>query len=131
MTARRAWAGIVVGVLGAALLLGACGGGSDAPTAATPPKPQGALAGDPVLLEGRAIYGEYCASCHGVAGEGAPGPAFVGHRLLRTMPTAADEAAVVRAGRAVMPSFGKTLTPEQLDAVVRYTREVLAPRAAP
>ena len=29
-----------------------------------------------------------------------------------------------------MPSFGETLTPEQIDAVVRYTREVLAPRPA-
>ena len=120
-----------MGALGAALVLGACGGGSDSPTAATPPKPTGALAGDPVLLEGRGVYAKYCASCHGITGEGAPGSAFVGRRLLRTMPTAADEAAVVRAGRAVMPSFGKTLTPEQLDAVVRYTREVLAPRPAP
>jgi mono/diheme cytochrome c family protein len=122
---------VVAGVLGTALLLGACGGGSDSPTAATPPKPTGVLAGDPALLEGRAIYAKYCASCHGVAGEGAPGTAFVGRRLLRTMPTAADEAEIVRKGRLVMPSFGETLTPAQVDAVVRYTREVLAPRPAP
>ena len=56
---------------------------------------------------------------------------FTGGNLLKTMPTPADELAVVRKGRAVMPSFGDTLTPAQLDAVVRYTREVLAPRPAP
>jgi mono/diheme cytochrome c family protein len=115
-------------VLVAAVALAGCGGGSDSPSAATPPKPTGALAGDAELLRGRTIYAKYCAACHGTAGEGSPGTVFVKGRLLRTMPTAADEAKVVREGRAVMPSFGETLTPAQLDAVVRYTREVLAPQ---
>jgi mono/diheme cytochrome c family protein len=55
---------------------------------------------------------------------------FVGGKLLRNLPTSEEEAALIRKGRAVMPSFGETLTPAQVDAVVRYTREVLAPRPA-
>lgn len=114
----------------AALLLAACGGGSDSPAAVTPPKPTGTLAGDAVLLQGRTLYTKYCVACHGVFGNGGAGTAFVGGQLLRDLPTAEEQAAVVRTGRSVMPSFGDTLTPEEIDAVVRYTREVLAPRPA-
>ncbi len=121
---------LVSAALAIALLLVACGGGSDSPAAETPPKPTGTLAGDATLLEGRTIYAKYCSSCHGVSGSGGPGTVFVGGRLLQTMPTAEEEAVLIRKGRAVMPSFGETLTPAQVDAVVRYTREVLAPRPA-
>jgi len=111
--------------------LAGCGGGSDAPSAQTPPKPTGTLAGDEQLLEGRAVYSRYCAACHGVDGSGGPGKTFTGGALLASQPTPADELAVVRKGLGVMPSFGETLSPAQLDAVIRYTREVLAPRPAP
>jgi mono/diheme cytochrome c family protein len=122
-------------VLGAALValvvalaLAGCAGGDGAPDAAVPPRPTGALAGDAALLEGRRVYAKYCASCHGASGEGAPAPAFVQGRLLRVLPDAADELALVREGVGAMPSFAETLTTAQLDAVVRYTREVLATR---
>jgi mono/diheme cytochrome c family protein len=111
-----------------AFALGGCGGGDGAPDAAVPPRPTGALAGDATLLEGRRVYAKYCASCHGVSGEGAPAPAFVQGRLLRVLPDAADQLALVREGVGAMPSFADTLTTAQLDAVVRYTREVLATR---
>jgi mono/diheme cytochrome c family protein len=80
------------------------------------------------LLEGRRVHAEYCASCHGVSGVGAPGPAFVAGRLLKVLPDPADEHALLRKGGAVMPSFADTLGGAHLDAVARYTREVLAPR---
>jgi mono/diheme cytochrome c family protein len=118
-------------VLVAGLGLVGCGGGIDSPAAETPPRPTGALTGDEQLAQGRTLYARYCASCHGIDGSGGPGKAFTGRRLLESRPTPADELAVVRAGQGVMPSFGETLTPEQLDVVVRYTREVLAPRPAP
>ncbi|MFN8027626.1 MAG: c-type cytochrome [Acidimicrobiia bacterium] len=132
MTARGRLTVILVtfATLVAAIALTACGGGSDAPDAATPPKPTGTLAGDAQLLEGRRVYTKYCSACHGVDGSGGPGKPFTGGRLLKSQPTPADELALVRKGLGVMPSFGETLTPEQLDAVVRYTREVLAPRPA-
>jgi len=128
--AGRARVAMVTASLAIALLLVACGGGSDSPAAETPPKPTGTLAGDAALLEGRTIYAKYCSACHGVSGRGGPGTAFVGGQLLRNRPTAEEEAALIRKGQAVMPSFRETLTPEQVDAVVRYTREVLAPRPA-
>ena len=90
-------------------LLAACGGGTET-TATSAPRPTGAAADDPALLEGRRVYVRYCASCHGASGEGDPAPAFVKGRLLRRMPDAAEELALLRAGRAVMPSFGETLT---------------------
>jgi mono/diheme cytochrome c family protein len=110
------------------VLLTACGGGGEGAAPASPPKPTGALAGDVTLLEGRRVYARYCASCHGVAGEGAPAPALIRGRLLRVLPDPAAELALLRKGGAVMPSFGGTLSDAELDAVVRYTREVLAPR---
>lgn len=128
--AGRARAALVAASLAVALLLVACGGGSDSPRGERPPQPTGTLAGDPALLEGRTVYARYCASCHGVSGAGGTGTAFVGQRLLRERPTPAEEAVLIRKGQAVMPSFGDTLTPGQIDAVVRYTREVLAPRPA-
>ena len=128
VTRARAALGAVS--LATALLLVACGGGSDSPRSATPPQPTGTLSGDRVLLEGRTVYAKYCASCHGVAGGGGAGTAFVGRRLLQDLPVAAEQATLIRKGQAVMPSFGETLTRGQIDAVVRYTREVLAPRPA-
>lgn len=127
---NRRLAALVVSAASVAVAFGlaGCGGGSDSRAVETPPKPTGPLAGDAQLLAGRALYAKYCASCHGVDGSGGPGPVFTGRNLLRTMPTPADELAVVRAGRGIMPSFGETLTADQLDAVVRYTREVLAAR---
>jgi mono/diheme cytochrome c family protein len=126
----RARVALLAVSLAVGLLLVACGGGSDSPTVATPPQPTGTLAGDAELLQGRTTYTKYCAACHGVFGNGGAGTAFVGGQLLRDLPTAEEQAALVRKGRSVMPSFGETLTPEQIDAVVRYTREVLAPRPA-
>lgn len=120
-------AATVAGALG----LAACGGGGESTAARTPPRPTGELAGDAQLLEGRTVYTRYCSSCHGIDGSGGPGTAFTGGKLLESLPTPADQLTVIQEGRGVMPSFGETLSPDQLDAVIRYTREVLAPRPAP
>ena len=45
--------------------------------------------------------------------------------MTETYPDAADQVAVVRDGRRSMPSFGGTLSEAEIEAVVRYTREVL------
>lgn len=52
---------IVLGVLASGVLLAACGSGTalgDVPSAQ--------------IAEGKALYETYCASCHGVSGEGQP-----------------------------------------------------------
>ena len=73
--------------------------------------------GDP----GAAIYATRCASCHASDGSGGFGPTLAGV-VARRFPNAADQAAVVANGRGAMPSFSGSLTPEQIAAVVAYTR---------
>ena len=70
---------------------------------------------------GEAIFATRCASCHGTDGSGGFGPALAGVVTDR-FPDAADEIVVVTNGQGAMPSFADSLTPEQIAAVVDYTR---------
>lgn len=82
--------------------------------------------GDPVLEQGRDIYIRQCASCHGAAGGGGRGTKINEGAVLAAFPEVADHVAVVRDGRGGMPAFSGRLTDDELDAVVRYSREILA-----
>lgn len=106
-------------VLGAALLLGACAG--EVPE--VPIGPDGAA--DPALVAGRDVYQRRCANCHGADGGGGTGPKLADGEVVAQYPDPADQRAIVADGRNAMPSFVGSLSTEQLDAVVRYTREVL------
>lgn len=79
---------------------------------------------DQVLALGRDVYGARCANCHGSSGGGGTGPRLAGS-VVETYPDPADQAEIIRAGRNRMPAFGGTLSEEMIEAVVRYTREVL------
>lgn len=70
---------------------------------------------------GPAIFATRCASCHGPDGGGGFGPALAGIVTSR-FPDPADQAAVVANGRGAMPSFSSSLSPEQIAAVVEFTR---------
>lgn len=100
--------------MGVGATVASCGGG-------------GAGEGDvpPGLREGREIYRSRCASCHGSGGGGGVGPALGDGRVVERYPDIADEIAIVRDGRGVMPAYEGVLTAEQLEAVVGYTREGL------
>ncbi len=78
---------------------------------------------DPALLRGRDIWGKACASCHASDGSGGRGPSLVSVEL--RFPLLVDQVAVVSDGRGAMPGFGGRYGSEELEAVVRYTREVL------
>ena len=104
--------------LAALLLLGGCA--KDAP--AVPLGPDGEP--DPVLALGRDVFSNRCSSCHGSSGGGGTGVKLAG-RVEEEYPDPADQAAVIREGRKSMPAFGGTLSGAEIDAVVRYTREVL------
>lgn len=80
---------------------------------------------DPVLVEGAAIYSARCATCHGDDGGGGRGPKLADARVVDAYPDIADQLEVVMAGRRAMPRFEGELTPAEIEAVVRYTREVL------
>ena len=78
---------------------------------------------DPALVRGRDIWGKACASCHAPDGSGGRGPSLVSVEL--RFPLLADQVMVVSDGQGSMPGFGGRYDPEELEAVVRYTREVL------
>ena len=110
---------VVVIAIGGAAILAACGGSSPE----VPLGPDGNP--DPVLLAGRDIYQEVCAQCHGKDGGGGRAPLLKDGQVVRRFPDVAAQIEVVENGRGAMPSFAGDLDPEQIEAVVLYTREVL------
>ena len=80
---------------------------------------------DPVLVLGREIYSDRCARCHGGSGRGDRGPKISGGSMVEKYPDEADQVAFVAAGKGVMPGFDDTLAEAELEAVVRFVREVL------
>jgi mono/diheme cytochrome c family protein len=107
---RRVWSRGGSRILGlvasAALLVVACGGGSD--EAYAPPK------------TGAGIYEASCATCHGKSGQGFVGPSLVDTAV--EYPDVADEIAVVTNGIGEMPAWGGRFTTKQIATVVDYTR---------
>ncbi len=77
---------------------------------------------DEQLIEGSEIFRARCASCHGPTGTGGIGRPLtdIEDRL-----TDAEQRAVVVTGRGTMPRFEGVLTDDEIDAVVRFTREIL------
>ena len=80
---------------------------------------------DPVLVDGRQVYIDRCANCHGNDGRGGQGPSLAQGAMLEAYPEAAEQVALVTDGYQSMPSFADSLTAAQIEAVVRFTREIL------
>ena len=114
-TAPRTVVAIVAAAL--SLLLTACGG-------TAPDVGEGA---DPALIEGRSVWIGQCASCHGASGGGGRGTQLNEGRVLDRFPEIADQITLVTEGRGGMPGYAGRLSDEQIEAVVRYTREILNP----
>jgi mono/diheme cytochrome c family protein len=77
---------------------------------------------EPELRAGADVYRARCASCHGADGAGAIGPSL---SEIETRLDDNGQREIVVTGRNAMPSFGNTLSESDIDAVVRYTREIL------
>ena len=77
-------------------------------------------------VDGAVVFGQRCAGCHGGDGSGGIGPRLAGGRVVANFPDPQEQIAVVTNGRGGMPAFGERLTPEEIAAVVDYTRTVLA-----
>ena len=88
----------------------------------TKPKPsrQTTAAG----VDGRAVFADNCATCHGKRGEGLFGPQLAGV-VTTKYPNPQDQIAVVTNGRSGMPAFGSQLSAEEIRAVVEFTRTAL------
>lgn len=113
----RGWIPAVL--IAAAVVSAACAPGSPGP----PPGPGGQV--DPVLETGQQVYENECARCHGDTGGGGFGPKLSEGQMAVVYPDIADEIAIVAEGRSGMPGFSVRLDPDEIEAVVRYTREVL------
>lgn len=105
---------------GLAIVVGATVVAACTSSSSTPAAP----ADDPVLVEGQRIYSSNCASCHGATGQGGYGKKLAGV-VATKYPNIDDQISLIANGKGAMPSFSQKLTPEQIAAVTRYTREVL------
>jgi mono/diheme cytochrome c family protein len=80
----------------------------------------------PQLVQGRDLYSANCMSCHGADGSGGAGTQLNGGRVLEQFPDVEDQISIVAQGQGTMPGFSGTLSGEEIEAVVAFTREVLA-----
>ena len=78
-----------------------------------------------LLDQGQGLFSANCAACHGARGEGGVGPALHGPDLVRRFPNASLQIGLVSNGFGGMPAWKDRLTPEQIQAVVLYTRQRL------
>lgn len=92
--------------------------------ACSPGSSPAAPSGDPVLVEGQKVYSSNCAGCHGASGQGGFGKKIAGV-VTTDYPNVADQIALIANGKGAMPGFSQKLSAEQIEAVTRYTREVL------
>jgi mono/diheme cytochrome c family protein len=70
---------------------------------------------------GKGIYEAFCATCHGVDGQGGVGPELAGV-VAEKYPNIEDQIAVVTDGKGEMPAWRDDLTAEEIHKVVEYTR---------
>ena len=80
---------------------------------------------DAVLVAGREVYIERCANCHGDDGGGGRGSRLSGGASVRRFAKVSAQMAVVAEGVRAMPAFRDVLKPDEIEAVTRFTREVL------
>jgi cytochrome c-type biogenesis protein CcmH/NrfG len=75
-------------------------------------------------LDAKTLFAANCATCHGIDGQGITGATLKGNvRALE----AANVQNAIQYGRGSMPGFAATLSPEQIEALVNYVTEVIAP----
>ncbi len=77
-------------------------------------------------VDGAAIFDQRCAGCHGGDGSGGIGPRLAGGRVVADFPDPQQQITFVTNGQGGMPAFGTRLSPDEIAAVVDYTRTVLA-----
>ncbi|NOX31086.1 MAG: c-type cytochrome, partial [Actinobacteria bacterium] len=104
----------IVFASGLALLVAACGSSS---TAFSPPPGETYPAEQ--IVEGQDVFLRTCAVCHGSSGTGRAGPNIV---MVWERLTVDEHRDVITNGRGAMPAFEITLDPDQIEAVIAYTR---------
>lgn len=112
---------LAVATLLAAALGAGCVGGQ------IPPVPVDADGtSDPVLVAGREVWADNCVRCHGADGGGGRGPKLKNGAVAFKYPNVDVQRSIVTQGlNGKMPGFRTVLTPDEITAVVEYTRTVL------
>src|SRR4051812_35466476 len=86
------------------------------------PKPATSVAAGASNL-GLSVYTNNCVTCHGSKGQGGIGAALWKGAVKARYPDIQSEIKVVQVGtRSGMPAWQTQLTPEEIQAVVEYTR---------
>jgi cytochrome c551 len=70
-------------------------------------------------------YTRHCSACHGGDGQGAIGPQLGDGAVVAAYPDIDDQIEVITNGRGQMPSFGDSLSPDDIRAIAEYEREEL------
>jgi mono/diheme cytochrome c family protein len=117
-------AGLLFVIVVLAVVLAACGSGSGGSSSITP-YPSKGDSNYAQLSQGRTVYVQNCARCHGVVGQGGAGVKLEHGAAKNIFPKIADHIAWVNTGGNGMPSFSGTLSKAQIAAVVAYERDVL------
>jgi cytochrome c oxidase subunit 2 len=71
---------------------------------------------------GGEIFATSCAGCHGADGSGGNVGVKLAGSVVEEFPNVEDQIVVVTDGRGGMPSFGGSLSAEEIEQVVEYTR---------
>jgi cytochrome c551 len=69
--------------------------------------------------DGKALYEQSCAACHGKTGGGGIGPSLKG---VQNRFSVEEETSIVTNGQSSMPGFGGDLSSDEIAAIVAYTR---------
>ncbi|WP_292042336.1 c-type cytochrome [Massilia sp. UBA6681] len=113
------------------------------PASDTKPADSGERASEPLLAEGRRLYGKYCVDCHGADGKGkAPAyPPLAGNRAVTLTPAVNAIRMVLHGGFPPgtagnprpygMPPYSHELDDAQVAAVLSYVRASWGNEAAP
>jgi mono/diheme cytochrome c family protein len=98
----------------------------------------GCTASSAQIEEGKVVYEQYCASCHGLNGEGQANWQFPAEDGFLPAPPHNDSGhtwhhsdaqllMVIANGRNKMPAYAETLTPAQQEAVLAYIKTFWSP----
>ena len=102
-------------------VLGTTGGGGTSGPSASPTTAADQVSIPPELVEGHALFGQFCAACHGENGEGGLGGPVAGIGM-----SAVELDEIIRNGVGSMPGFAERMSDGEVAALVAFTEALAA-----